>query len=101
MDTRKYIIMLTDGLNTQNRTSATETVIDARTKAICDNIKADGITIYTVYVNLNPPKKKDAGQVMLEGCASTGDFYALTSATAIPDTFQHIATEITNLRVSL
>lgn len=105
VDTKRYLILLTDGMNTQNRTTTNQTKIDNRTKALCQNIQDAGIIIYTVYVNLNPPKKKDAGQVILENCATGGatggKFFALTKTTQIPDTFETIATQITNLRVSL
>ena len=47
----QVVILLTDGLNTQNRFSTTQSSIDARTKKACDNIKAAGITLYALQVN--------------------------------------------------
>ncbi len=39
-DLDKVIIILTDGENTQNRWTSSSSSIDARTKKVCDNIKA-------------------------------------------------------------
>src|SRR5436305_4523515 len=36
----QIVILLTDGLNTQNRFSTAQSAIDDRTKKVCDNIKA-------------------------------------------------------------
>jgi Flp pilus assembly protein TadG len=94
-DTRKVLILLTDGLNTQNRWSGDASTIDARTKAICQNIKDDKITVYTVLVMAGSSS-------MLKGCASDDSkYFELTSADEIVTTFQQIGTQITNLRVSL
>ena len=65
--TRRCIILMSDGLNTQNRWPLRQRPtqfngqIDARQKILCDNIKAAGITIYTVQVNtgsqpIRPPR---------------------------------------------
>ena len=48
---QEVIILLTDGLNTENRWYTNQTSIDDRQKITCDNIKAAGITLYTVQVN--------------------------------------------------
>ena len=48
---QQVIILLSDGLNTQDRWYTTASSIDARQQKTCDNIKAAGITIYTVQVN--------------------------------------------------
>src|SRR5258708_6387127 len=42
--------ILTDGLNTQNRWTSNPAQIDARTQAVCSNIKAANIQLYTVLV---------------------------------------------------
>ena len=59
-NTSRYIIMVSDGLNTQDRwwgDGATEgTVqdgfIDQHEKDTCDAAKADGVVIYAIYVNV-------------------------------------------------
>ena len=65
-DLDKVIVILTDGTNTQNRWSSTESVIDARTQKVCDNIKAANIKLYTVRVI-------DGNASLLQGCASKPD----------------------------
>jgi hypothetical protein len=47
-DVEKVIILLTDGLNTQNRFTTVPSQIDARTQQVCANIKAAGIRMYVV-----------------------------------------------------
>ena len=72
----QVVILLTDGLNTQSRFSTTQSTIDARTKKACDNIKAAGITIYTVQVNTDG----DPLSTLLKNCASSSDkFWMVTS----------------------
>ena len=44
---QQVIILLTDGLNTQNRWYSNQSSIDARQQVTCNNIKAAGITLYT------------------------------------------------------
>jgi Putative Flp pilus-assembly TadE/G-like len=44
---QQVIILLTDGLNTQNRWFTNQASIDARQQLTCNNIKAAGITLYT------------------------------------------------------
>jgi Flp pilus assembly protein TadG len=95
VDTRKVLILLTDGQNTQNRWSGSASSIDARTKKACQNIKDDNITVYTVLVMAGSSS-------MLKGCASDDSkYFELTAADQIVSTFQTIGTQITNLRVSL
>jgi Flp pilus assembly protein TadG len=97
-DTRKVLILLTDGLNTQNRWSGSQSTIDDRTKAVCQNIKDDNITIYAVQVNTGG----DPESAVLQDCASdSSKYFELTAADEIVTAFQQIGTQITNLRVSL
>jgi hypothetical protein len=42
---------LTDGLNTQDRRYSSQSSINNRQQKTCDNIKAAGLTMYTVQVN--------------------------------------------------
>ena len=49
-DVDKVIILLTDGLNTGNRFTNNASQIDARTAAVCDNIKTAKIKLFTVRV---------------------------------------------------
>ena len=56
----RYRLLLTDGLNTQDRWYTTQSSIDAREQRTCDNIKAAGITLYTVQVNHRERSDLDA-----------------------------------------
>jgi hypothetical protein len=116
---KRVIILLSDGLNTQNRWwgngsstgTADDDKIDARELLTCTNAKNDrdakgvGITIYTVQVNTGTPK--DDTSAVLQSCASpdtTADpgnkFFLLTSADAMIATFQQIGTQISKLRIA-
>ncbi len=75
--THKYMIVVTDGDNTQNRFSTTQSAIDARTALACTNAKNAGITVFVVKVI-------EGNSDMLRACASRPDyFYDLTSAAQI------------------
>jgi hypothetical protein len=99
------IILLTDGLNTQNRWYADQASIDARQKTTCDNIYAAGITLYTIQVNTGG----DPTSTLLQNCAGdptkskypdTSKFYLLTSANDMVATFAQIGTQLSKLRVA-
>ncbi len=91
------IILLSDGLNTQDRWYSTQSSIDARQKLTCANIKTAGITLYTIQVNTGG----DPTSTLLQNCASSADkFYLLTSATQIITTFDAIGNKLTQLRVA-
>jgi len=93
----KVIILLTDGLNTENRWYTSQSKIDARETLTCSNIKAAGITLYTIQVNTGG----DPTSTLLQSCASTSDkFFLLTSANQIVTTFNSIGTALSNLRIS-
>jgi Flp pilus assembly protein TadG len=93
----KIIILMTDGMNTQNRWYTNQNQIDGRQKMTCDNAKAAGITLYMIQVNTSG----DPTSTLLQGCASTADkFFLLTSANQMVNTFKQIGTQISNLRIS-
>ncbi len=91
------IILFTDGLNTENRWSDTQSDIDARMSAVCTNAKDSGITIFTVQIDTD-----GAGQsAVLPSCASSaGNFFMLTQPSQIATAFSQIGTEISKLRVA-
>ena len=102
----QVIILLSDGLNTQDRWygdgTTTNTSVDGRMynsagTGTCSNIKAAHITIYTVQVNTG----NDPTSTLLQNCASSSDkFFLLTSATQIIATFQKIGTALSQLRIA-
>jgi hypothetical protein len=109
---QQVIILLTDGLNTQDRWygngSATSTQVDARMSLACSNIKnaptANGnppIIIYTVQVDTdNSPTS-----TLLQSCASNtpgtlDHYFLLTSSSEIITTFNQIGTNLSQLRLA-
>ena len=94
---QQAIILLTDGLNTENRFSTSQSAIDARTKIACDNAKAANLIIYTVQVNTGG----DPTSTMLQQCASDATkFFLLTDPNQIVSTFDQIATSLSTLRLA-
>jgi Flp pilus assembly protein TadG len=93
----QVIILLTDGLNTQDRWYTSQTSIDAREQLTCNNAKAAGITIYAIQVNTSG----DPTSALLQTCASDAKkFFLLTSASQIVTTFNQIGTNLSNLRIA-
>ncbi len=98
---QQIVILLTDGLNTQDRWYGngynTSTQVDARQQTLCGNIKAAGITIYTVQVNTDG----DPTSSLLQQCASDPTkFFLLTNANEIVTTFNTIGTSLQQLHLA-
>jgi hypothetical protein len=92
------IILFTDGLNTQDRWYSDQASVDARMRALCDNIKqTSNVIVYTVQIDTD-----GAGQsAVLPYCASApANFYMLTQASQISTAFASIGTSISKLRVA-
>jgi len=121
-NTTKVAILMTDGENTyqyvndnngsnydgygfiwQNRTGTTSSsaatrtaAIDSRLSTLCTNMKAAGIVLYTVRVEVTTGSSS-----LLQGCATTPDkFYDVQSASDLTAVFSAIAGSIQNLRIS-
>src|SRR5262249_44819187 len=118
----RVIILLSDGLNTEDRwpdygdgsnqnTGSNDPqfpgLIDARQRILCDNLKnardSQNRPMYTIYtIQANTATPADPTSAILRYCASSPDkFYQLTSSNAIITTFQSIGTALSNLRVSM
>jgi hypothetical protein len=120
--TTKVVVLMTDGENTyadkssnnrsnydgygfiwQNRTGTTSNsqadrtaAIDGRLSLLCTNMKAAGIVIYTVRVEVTT-----GSSALLQGCATTPDkFYDVQSASNLTAVFSAIAGSIENLRIT-
>lgn len=94
----QVVIILSDGLNTEDRWYSNASSIDARQQKVCDNIKAAGITIYSVQVNTG----NDPTSAILQSCASdSSKFFLLTSAGEIVTAFGQIGTALSNLRLAM
>jgi Flp pilus assembly protein TadG len=93
----QIIILLTDGLNTENRWYTNQSSIDTREQITCSNAKNTGITLYTIQVNTDG----EPTSTMLQNCASSPEkFFLLTSADQIAATFESIGTNLTQLRIA-
>jgi hypothetical protein len=93
----QIIILLTDGLNTQDRWYTSQSSIDARQQLTCSNVKAAGITLYTIQVNTDG----DPTSTLLQNCASDPTkFFLLTSANQMVTTFNQIGTQLSQLRIA-
>lgn len=93
----QVIILLTDGLNTQDRWFMDQASIDARQAMTCTNVKAAGITLYTIQVNTDG----DPTSTLLQNCASTTDkFFLVTSSSQIGTIFNQIGTNLSKLRIA-
>jgi Flp pilus assembly protein TadG len=103
------IILMSDGLNTQNRWYNWQSSVDNRMyqssngSGTCANIKKSGVTIYTVQVNTGG----DPTSTLLQNCAGSPDkvvdpskFYMVTSANGLGAVFTAIGTNLTKLRVA-
>ncbi len=90
----RFMILLTDGDNTENRTTGNQTSIDARTRIACASAKAAGILVYTVRVI-------EGNRDLLRECASTpGNYYEVASASQLDSVFQSIAGKIGGIRLT-
>jgi Flp pilus assembly protein TadG len=95
------IILLSDGMNTQDRWYTSASSIDSRQSTLCANAKAAGITIYTIQVNTGTGRNADPTSTVLQNCASGLDkFYLVTSANQTLSVFNSIGTSLSKLRVS-
>lgn len=110
----RVIILLSDGLNTEDRwpeygdgnSQASGNPIDVRQAQLCSNLKAardsNGQTKYTIYtIQVNTSSPADATSTVLQNCASSPDkFFMLTSSSQIVTTFNTIGTALSKLRVA-
>jgi Flp pilus assembly protein TadG len=97
------IILLSDGLNTEDRWYTNATSIDTRQRTLCDNIKTAGVTIYSIQVNT----ASDPASAVMQYCAGTrsgvadaGKYYLLTTPDQIITTFNQIGVGLSKLRIS-
>ncbi len=71
--------------------------LDDRFAKVCENAKAAGITVMTVYFRDNNASAKN----MMKKCATSGQFfYQAVDAKALDSAFQAIASEIGKLRIT-
>jgi hypothetical protein len=95
---QNVIVLLSDGLNTQDRWhgdgSNTDATVDTRMALACANAKAANVTIYTVLV-------MSGNSAILSACASDpSKYFSLNTAGAIVTAFNTIGTQLANLHLS-
>ena len=79
---------------------ATTSCIDDRTKLLCSNIEQQNITVYTVLVNTDRGSTA-SGKQLLQNCASdSSKYFELTASHQIITTFNHIGTNLSQLRIA-
>ena len=94
---KEAIILLSDGMNTQNRFTSNTSQIDARQKILCDNAKQAGVTIYTIHVNTGG----DPTSSVLKYCASGADkFFEVKQANQTLSVFNSIGQSLAKLRIA-
>jgi hypothetical protein len=101
---KDIIILMSDGMNTENRWSNSQTQIDKRLhdwskggEGTCANAKASGVIIYSVQVNTGG----DPTSTVMQNCASSSDkFWEIKSSGDLGTVFTTIGTNLTKLRVA-
>jgi len=101
-DTTKVIILLSDGLNTQDRWygdgSNQNSNVDNREALACANAKAAGVVIYTLFVDLGGTSGNSAP--LLNCATDSSKYFNLTTSGRIVSAFNQIGTELANLHLA-
>jgi len=121
-DTQKALILLTDGVNTlccqinthnssdygaygyvnEHRLGTSSpnyapNIVDDRVAELCENIKDEGIRVYTITFQVNNSRLSD----LFEGCASSPDLYFNSPSNEdLQNVFRTIGRDLSNLRLS-
>ena len=99
--TRKYIVLMTDGFNTHSpnypdHEGMDTTTANSLTAQTCTQIKAKGITIFTVAFQVSDVTIRS----ILQNCAtSASGYYDSASAADLQSAFQSIGAAITQVRI--
>ncbi len=103
---KKALIVLSDGLNTEDRWPADGNgntqyggAIDTIQGNLCTNIKRAGVVVYAIQLNTGSPG--DPTSTALQNCASSLDkFYLVRDASQTLTVFNSIGTSLAKLRVA-
>ncbi|MBR1223241.1 pilus assembly protein [Bradyrhizobium sp. U87765 SZCCT0131] len=93
------IILLSDGDNTQNRTSSNVSSIDARQRLLCDNIVPSGTAPAPMLFTIQVDTDGTANSSVMQYCGKSG-FQRTTTGSGISDAFDKIATSLSKLRIA-
>ncbi len=96
-----YVVLVSDGLNTQDRLYTNAAQIDARQQILCDNMKAPPYNVTVFAIQINTGTTPDATSAVLRYCASeAANFQEIRSAADTADAFKNVTTQIAKLRVT-
>lgn len=95
---QKVIVLMSDGLNTENRWSTNVSTINARQATMCNNIKAQGIIVHAIQVNTD----NDPTQAVMRDCAvaTGGIFREIKTASQLAGVFDEVLTQLSKLRIA-
>jgi len=97
-----FVVLVSDGLNTQDRWYTDQTSIDNRQKILCDNMKKSpfNVQIFAIQINTSTTNP-DPTSAVLQYCAGSADnFQMITSASQTAAAFQNVTTQLAKLRVT-
>lgn len=91
---KKFLILLTDGTNTENKFTTNSTLIDDRAKRACTDVKSRNVTIYAIRVI-------DGNRTLLQNCATSISHYKeVSDSSQLTPVFEAIAKEIGAVRLT-
>jgi Flp pilus assembly protein TadG len=97
-----YLVIVSDGMNTENRFSKDQTSIDNRQKILCDNLKKPpyNVKVFAIQINTSTTSP-DPTSAVLQYCASgAGNFQMITSADQTAAAFENVTRQLSKLRIS-
>ncbi|MEZ5839082.1 MAG: pilus assembly protein [Hyphomicrobiales bacterium] len=101
-DVVKAIVLMTDGINTVSPTYPQHTgsdtaVANNKTAKICENIKKEGIMVFTIAFDVADPGIK----TVLQNCVGNGgEYFDATDNNKLKSAFREIALTLMNLRLT-
>lgn len=100
---RKVLVLMTDGVNTASASAPTHegwdpATANATTLSVCQNIKDDGIEIYTIAFDVNDPTVLN----VLEQCSTSKvtHYFSAQNANSLSAAFKKIGESLTQVRLS-
>lgn len=105
-DVMKVMIVLTDGDNTEDRWSNSQTLIDSRTQATCamakDAVKSANSGASTdSYIRIYTIRVIQGNRTLLQNCAANGGTYSeVSEASQLDQVFKGIVDQITRIRLT-
>lgn len=101
-DVRKFMIVMTDGTNTKSpdypyHWGTDATLANQLTIEACTNIKASGVTIYTVVFGVDDP----TGAQLMKDCAtSAGNYYSAATGADLSAAFNSIGQSLVAIHLT-